>query len=429
MRLSKALVLGCAISTAPLSAQSPSEAKKCAAQAPAANAWEQIEQNIRNNYAYLTDLPDHDAVLSKARDRAAQAKTNSQLAAIVHDIGYAYADGHFDARAGGPPYRNLLNSGTDMWVDLQSDGQFRIVDVKSHSDAYSQGIVPGDYVTHVSGVPLLTAVEDLLDDITDNPTAEQREFAANVVIAGKNGAARELTIQNAQGVRSYNLVDGLSSAKRGRPADGTPLSVVDYGEAALVRFHNRLGWNGAISVFDDAMTRLAEKKAIILDFRDTPGGGNTTVARGIMGHFVSEVRPYQVHENTWEEVIFGVRRRYAEMVAPRGDKFSGKVVVLGGRWTGSVAEALVIGLDGAANAHAIGTEMAKLHGTYNNSGGCIRIGFAYDKLFHVNGTPREDFLPPDLLQTGEATDGGIDPALERTRRWLAAHSIRMMQQR
>ncbi|MEJ7663499.1 MAG: hypothetical protein WKG07_30100 [Hymenobacter sp.] len=64
--------------------------------------------------------------------------------------------------------------------------------------------------------------------------------------------------------------------------------------------------------------------------RNTPSGGNTTVARGIMGHFVRREQPYQVHVVPSEERQFGVPRRFVEYVLPLAPFYPGKVVVLGG---------------------------------------------------------------------------------------------------
>lgn len=49
----------------------------------------------------------------------------------------------------------------------------------------------------------------------------------------------------------------------------------------------------------------------------------------------------------------------------------------------------------------------------------INLNYAAEKLFHVNGTPREDFVPPVLIKlTDKGTD---DPILEgciKKLRWL-----------
>jgi carboxyl-terminal processing protease len=78
------------------------------------------------------------------------------------------------------------------------------------------------------------------------------------------------------------------------------------------------------------------------------------------------------------------------------------VVVLVGAWTGSMGEGLAIGLKPAIDAPVLGRPMAGLLGalgelTLPDSGITVRI--PVEQLFHVNGTPREQFLPQALAST------------------------------
>ena len=100
-----------------------------------------------------------------------------------------------------------------------------------------------------------------------------------------------------------------------------------------------------------------------------------------------------------------MKRSWVEIVSPRGDfRYAAPVVVLVDHWTGSMGEGIAIGMDGLKRATVVGTEMAGLLGattgiTLPNSK--IGVNFPVEKLFHVNGTPREDFVPPvyvDLLK-------------------------------
>ena len=106
--------------------------------------------------------------------------------------------------------------------------------------------------------------------------------------------------------------------------------------------------------WDAALDRLRETDGLILDLRDTPGGGNTTVARGLLGRLVPEVRPYQRHDLPREERRYGIRRIWVEHVAPRGPYIYDKpVAALVGRWTASMGEGVAIGLDGARRGYGV----------------------------------------------------------------------------
>ncbi len=60
--------------------------------------------------------------------------------------------------------------------------------------------------------------------------------------------------------------------------------------------------NNIISVFDSVLAKLKNTKALILDLRETPGGGNITVARSILGRFIFKEGFYQNHELSAEEI-------------------------------------------------------------------------------------------------------------------------------
>ena len=135
---------------------------------------------------------------------------------------------------------------------------------------------------------------------------------------------------------------------------------------------------------------------IAIDLTDTPSGGNTVIARAILGWFVDRPRFYQVHRLPLEERRTGIARQWVEQVLPRPGKFHrGRVTVEVGRWTGSMGEGLAIGFD-AIGARVTGTRMAGLLGAIydhrlERSGLVLKL--PTERLTAVNGTPREDFVP------------------------------------
>ena len=81
-----------------------------------------------------------------------------------------------------------------------------------------------------------------------------------------------------------------------------------------------------------------------------------------MGRLVTRMLPYQRHELVSEFRETGIRRVWDEFVAPRGAPYMRPVVVLVGRWTGSMGEGLAIGLHAARGATVLGQPMAQLLG-------------------------------------------------------------------
>ena len=96
----------------------------------------------------------------------------------------------------------------------------------------------------------------------------------------------------------------------------------------IIRFNNSLGREDTITAFTSALQSLLDTRALLIDLRNTPSGGTTTVARGVLGRFVGRERPYQVH------VVLARRGarvpRAVEYVLPILPPFyRGRVIVLG----------------------------------------------------------------------------------------------------
>ncbi len=85
-----------------------------------------------------------------------------------------------------------------------------------------------------------------------------------------------------------------------------------------VRFNDSLGSDATIAAFDAAMASAVAGERTIIDLRDTPSGGNTVVARAILGWFVDAPMPYQIHNLPREMRQTGIARQWIEEVLPRG---------------------------------------------------------------------------------------------------------------
>jgi C-terminal processing protease CtpA/Prc len=156
----------------------------------------------------------------------------------------------------------------------------------------------------------------------------------------------------------------------------------------------------------------------VLDLRETASGGNTTVARSIIGHFISKEGFYQKHELVAEQTQYGVKRSWVEIVSPKKPLYSKPLVLLVDHWTGSVGEGITIGFDAFKRAKIIGTEMARLNGavySYKMPNTGIGFSFPVEKLYHVNGVPRERFVPQVKVDMQRAGD---DPILLRALEYL-----------
>jgi hypothetical protein len=77
-----------------------------------------------------------------------------------------------------------------------------------------------------------------------------------------------------------------------------------------------------------------------------------------------------------------------------------------GHWTGSMGEGIAIGLDSMKRAKITGTKMAGLLGaiyTYHTTNTNIGYQIPSEAMYHINGTPREDFTPRYLTANSAET--------------------------
>ena len=407
--------------TAPATAHEPN---LCDEWAASGEAWAEIAALLEKNYAYPDRVADFDALLENAGRSASTAENLNDLATIAEKLGYAVRDGHFHVSPSPQPERAWIPSASDFWVARDDDGTFTVVDVRMGSSADRAGFRPGTRVTAVGGVVLDVASGELLAPVVGDPTGEQLAYAANVLLAGKLRTERTVTILDGSGERTITLPAGYSSLPE-RPAE--PVSAFDDGGVVRFRFNNSLGADDdgnypAIAAFDRLMLEHGGADAIILDLRDTPGGGDTVVLRAVLGHFVRTASAYQIHRNHWASAVHGVPREYVEYVQPRGTRYTGQLVVLSGLWTGSVGEALAVALSQVAGSHSIGTGQADLLGDLRQTtsqNGCLTVNLAWDRLYAPDGTAREDWLPAMQLPSADLDVDGSDPAMAAAKAYLA----------
>jgi carboxyl-terminal processing protease len=245
----------------------------------------------------------------------------------------------------------------------------------------------------VDGVAADQAVAAFWADLGLPVTAERAGFGARVLAAGRRDRPRRLSFRTGAGeVRTLELPNLYSAGPGRRP----PVSTSEEGGVLVIRINDSLGDRATIAAFDSAMGGARPGRRVIVDLRDTPGGGNTVVARAILGWFVSRPTPYQVHRLPAEELETGIARQWIEQVLPRpGKRHLGPVRVLVGRWTGSMGEGIAIAFD-SIGAEVVGDRMAGLLGAIydhrlEHSGLVLKL--PTERLSHVDGTPREAFVP------------------------------------
>jgi len=308
-------------------------------------------------------------------------------------------NGHVSLNLNLPISNRIIPSGADVFAEKKGN-IFFIADVKSGSNAESCGLKPGMEIVKFNGKSVGPQLQKFLPKFTSKHNEAMYSYALNMLFAGSYDTKRVFT------VRVNGKEKDFHPDKN--PIKPAPIHLLQYeildGNIGYIKINNSLGNNSLIKEFDTALDALMHTKSIILDLTDTPGGGNTTVARGIMGCFTDKELPYQKH--VIDEKEFGTVRSWIEYVIPRGSTYKGKLIVMAGHWTGSMGEGMVIGFDAMTRSQTIGTKMAGLLGAIytfkmKNTGYGYQI--PYERMYHVNGTPREDFVPINLTANSTET--------------------------
>jgi carboxyl-terminal processing protease len=347
-------------------------------------------QTVNERYAYLkVQQIDWAKVKEIYQPQAARVTSRVGLIELLEAVLHELHNGHSSLGTNLATSNRLIPTELDLRVE-PVNGRYVITDLRPGHGAERCGLQLGMVVQAFNGQPLPEQLANFLPRFASSPSPAMRQYALDMLMAGTHHQPRTITVE-ANGQLRHFLPDTVRVPRPARVLESRLLNA----NTGYIKINNSLGDNELIAAFDSAVDQLARTKNLVIDLTETPSGGNTTVARGLMGRLVRQLRPYQRHE--FDETGFDTRRHWAEYVGPRQAYYPGKVYVLVGRWTSSMGEGLAIGLDGMGRATVVGTPMAGLLGaiegfTLPHSG--IGYQIPTERLYHVNGTPREQFVPP-----------------------------------
>ncbi len=373
-------------------------------------AWSSFEKLLHEQYGYFDRAGiDGDAILSAFAARAKAARSDKEFVDILQLVSYNFADPHFVVGPFDPEDWTTIPTSSDLFGAY--DGTtFRIGETRFGGDALARGVRSGMTVVRIDGKAPRAAIEDVTGRPFTTLSPVQIGFAFNVALAGRHRHPR--TLEAVDGHHRLTFALAATSDQSKRIKAGPLLDVERQGTLGIIHINNSLGDQALIGQFAQALATLADTTTLLIDLRDTPSGGNTSVARGIMGHFVDHDRPYQMHVIPYESRVLGPTRKFVEYVAPYGIHYGGKVYVAGGRWTGSMGEGLMIGFD-AIGATTVGSELAHLLGGLSNEtidGSAAKIDIGTEQLFTVTGLPRADYRPQLYVPNAER-NGATDPVV------------------
>jgi hypothetical protein len=352
-----------------------------------------IEAIVNAQYAYLDRFTGgRMPMTAKLRAEAGAVSTPRELVRYSERALALLADHHAITGSSTKESWAVVPSYADLWVERRGT-DYVIEQVRAETPASQAGIKAGDRLVSIDGVPTVTAVSAFWSDLGATGGVDRDGYAARVLAAGRRDRQRELVVQTGSSApRALSLPNLYYRDLLNRPV----LTGNEVGRDFVIRIHDSLGNSATIAAFDRVMERAKPGQRVIIDLTDTPGGGNTTVARAMLGWFVAKPTFYQMHRLPVEERETGIARQWVEQVLPRpGKRHRGPVTVRVGRWTGSMGEGLAIGFN-AIGARVEGSRMAGLLGAIydhrlERSGQVIKI--PTERLYAVDGTPREQFVP------------------------------------
>jgi C-terminal processing protease CtpA/Prc len=373
--------------------------------------FDQMWHEVSDNYVYLGDRAGSwGGARSRYTEQVAGARTLDEWTSVLASALSELADFHIEVDPRPKDDWRPVPTCAMIWAEWR-DGSALVTGVQPGSNAAKAGVMPGDIVLRLDGRDAGTAMPD-------GATPQLLNHVLLQELAGRRGASVALELQSPNGAkRSITL---SADCAVDRPA--SPLSAArtprGYG---LIRFNNSLGDTATVSAFDQVLDGMKEAPGLIVDLRDTPSGGNSTVALGILGRFIHTRAPYQMHRIP----NYGrpdVERVWLEEVSPRGPfSYTKPVVIIADHWTGSMGEGIAVGFDGLKRAIVVGTSLGRLNGsvetiTLNRTH--VSVNIPEEQIFHVNGVPRHEWTPPVLVDL-VATRGQADPELAAAERLLA----------
>lgn len=357
--------------------------------------FDELWETIRDRYAYFEEkATDWDRVRAIYQPWVAQVsddedKWNRLILSVTDELYDAHT--HFAQGVPGLPRWPL----SDILVEDSSVG-VRVRDRRDGSAAADAGIKVGDLVLAIDGMPFAQAAALRMPRALSRPDPEARWYAINAAVGGNRERERKLRIRSKDGqVRDLVL---LHKPVPNRPAINHRRLDNGFGYIAITTF----GDYDAPKAFDAALLDLKNSPGLIVDVREN-GGGDTAVARPIMGRFIKERRPYALMRRRSGKGV-ALTDPWTEYVDPQGPfTYDRPVVVLQNHWSASMAEGFPMGMKGIGRARTVGTETMRLGAAVfplrlDRTG--VTVNYSAEPVYAVDGTPRWKLKPDVAVAPG-----------------------------
>ncbi len=350
-----------------------------------AQDFDEMWRTLAERYCFFGEkATDWAKVRSVYRPQAIAATSRDSLAHVLKRALAELYDPHTTVRNG--PDGIARTPPFDLMV-ARASGGIGVTAVQADSAAADAGIVIGDVLTAIDGVPVETAIQAAALRCLKRSDPAADAFVIGSVAAGRRGMPRRFAVRSGDApVRDVVLPlkqrADLPNVTHRRLADGIGLIAIrSFADDAVV------------AAFDAALKEFRDAPALLIDVRGN-GGGDTAVARPIMGRFIMERAPYAYMRR---RAGTGLSQRWTEYVEPRGPfTWTRPVIVLCDHWSASMAEGFPMGMRGLGRARIVGAPMMGLGAAVfqlrlDRSG--IDLQYSAEPVYDVQDRPRWTMRP------------------------------------
>ena len=377
---------------------------------------------------------DWEAVRRELKPRAAAAKTDGELRAVVREMLGRLGLSHFaliPSTADSP-----MGAGRAGAASGSADPGFdvRLVDhdllvTKVNREAASL-VRPGWRIVRIESTSAAELLKALPEGANDRLLNVEAWRIVETRLRGPAGSTVTVTFENGQGAP-------VVLALERRPEEGEPVTV-----GSLPTMHVRVEkekkttpngrtvgligfnvWMAAVDAqFQQAMDQFRSADGIIIDLRGNPGG-LAAMLMGISGQFVSERKTLGVMKMREGELKFIANPRVVSATGERVEPYSGPLAILVDAMSGSASECFTGGMQSIGRARvfgqiSMGQALPALFDRLPNGDVLIH---AYGDFVTASGTRLEGrgVIPDDLVPLRrEDLLAGRDRTLEAALAWI-----------
>lgn len=355
--------------------------------------FDELWETLRDRYCFFSEKrTDWNRVRAFYRPLAREADSDDAFAEVLRRTLAELYDPHTSLAT--PPAGSQRLPISDLITEWRN-GQAVVTALDSDGVAAEAGVALGDVILSTDGRPIGPLVQYLLPKCLVRPDPAAQAYALNSAVAGLRGQPRRYLL--ATGAAEPREV--VLPIRQSPPKPNVEWRRLDDGAGyvAIRSFAN----DAVTESFDQALVELRDAPGLIIDVRNN-GGGDTAVARPIMGRFITETKPYA---RMRRREGGGLSKFWTETVEPRGPfTYTPPVVVLTNHWSGSMAEGFPMGMKGLGRAMVVGTPMMGLGAavfTFRLDRKGIQGQYSAEPVYDVKDQPRWLMQPDVAVPDGE----------------------------